>query len=90
LQSSHLWSSLTLEPGWKTLTQAELNLRGLIHWHLVLILAAQLSEGTDTLVDPLVAIDLDTARSALDSIVNNVIDSYLWRRQCWKGARGGE
>lgn len=46
-----------LVPGRKAMVKTERELRRLVHGHLMLVLAPQLSERTDSLMNPLVTID---------------------------------
>lgn len=49
---------LMLPPGWEAVEKTQAALGWNIHWHLVLVLATLLGEGADTVVNPLVAVDL--------------------------------
>ena len=42
----------------ESVVEAKAYLGFLVSWHLMLVLASHLSEGTNTLVDPLITIDL--------------------------------
>lgn len=47
-------------PVWKAMVQAKRHLSFLVHRHLMLVLASHLGKSTNTLMDPLVAINLFT------------------------------
>ena len=50
-----------LIPNRETMVETERHLSSLVHGHLVLILASELSESAYSLVDPLITVDLLTA-----------------------------
>lgn len=62
----HTLSLLLAVPGRQTVKQTKRLLGLLIHGHFMLELAALLSEGAGSVMDPLVTVDLLTAASAID------------------------
>ena len=51
----------TTIPIWDAMVETKRHLSSLVHGHFVLIFAAHLSKGTDTLVQPLITVDLLSA-----------------------------
>lgn len=62
----HTLSLLLAVPGRQTVKQTKRLLSLLVHGHFMLELAALLSEGAGSIMDPLVTVDLLTAASAID------------------------
>jgi len=54
-------------PGRKAMVETKRELSCLVKWHLVLVLAAKLGESANSLVDPLIAVDLQAARRLYSS-----------------------
>lgn len=63
---------MSLVPCWQPLEKSQSVLGGPVLRHLVFVLASLLGEGADTLVDPLVAIDLGlfTGRRLAYDVIN--------------------